>query len=352
MNKTNAMLSAIFVAAALVACGCVTQHLADPEISQPPPRLATTEQYDYTPKTLSRPGHIKKRVAVAPFGYKVPVLERGLMGPETTLPISQRFTEKLIHELHKSKRFIVIERRNINEILRELEFQSSDYVSKAASEKIGNLLGVEIIVTGTFDQSDSGIKYWTDKNKEWNLENQDLRLKLEQFGTTREGREAAAQTTRQYRMKRMQDMRDTYDEAPPPRSLYLRVYEVGTSRVVESVHVDGRTEKELLKKAVRKLSRSIEQIPWTGKIADVEAGTVYINAGRNLGVRKGDEFIVFSLGKEITDPESGNVIGYQEEPIGSIIVEAIQDKISKAKIAKGYGIIKAGDKIQFKEPSS
>ncbi len=353
MNKTTATCLAFLGAGVFIACGCVEQHIREPEISATHiTQQAPAEQYDYTPKTLSKPGHIKKRVAVAPFGYNVPVLERGLMGPEATLPISQRFNEKLIHQLHKSKRFIVIERRNINEILKELDFQASDYVSKAASEKIGDILGVEIIVTGTFDYSDSGIKYWTEKDKEWALENQDLRIKLEQFGTTGEGREATAQLRRQYRTKRLQDLRDSYDEAPPPRSLYLRIYEVGTSRVVDSVHVDGRTEKELLKKAVRKLSRSIEHIPWTGKIADVEGGTVYINAGRNLGLKEGDEFIVFSLGKEITDPDSGKVIGYQEERIGSIIVESIQDKISKAKIVKGYGTIKEGDKIQFKQPST
>jgi len=240
--------------------------------------------------------------------------------------------------------------KNIAEILKELDFQSTDYVDKTTSEKIGNLLGVEVIVTGSFDLNDRDIKFWTDTEKEWNLENQDRRLRLEQMVAAQTRGEVIARTDRQYRMKRLQELRDAYDEAPPPGSLYLRLYEVGTSRIVDSVQVEGETETELLKRAVSKLARGPDKIPWTGKIADVEGDTVYINAGKNVGIQKGDEFTVFSIGREITDPESGNIIGYKEQKVGLVVVDTVQNKISRAKVARGMGMIKEGDKIQAKKP--
>ena len=352
MNKKDLAFWGIFTIIALIACGCVEHKLAEPAIPPPAPQQAQTGQYDYTPKVMAETGQIKKRVAVAPFSYNAPVPERGLAGPEVTFPFSRRFTEKLIHELHKSKKFIVVERRNITEILKELDFQSTDYVDKTTSEKIGNLLGVEVIVTGSFDLNDRDIKFWVDTEKEWNLENRDRRLRLEQMVAAQTRGEVIARTDSQYRMKRLQELRDAYDEAPPPGSLYLRLYEVGTSRIVDSVQVEGETETELLKRAVRKLARGLDKIPWTGKIADVEGDTVYINAGKNVGIQKGDEFTVFSLGREITDPESGNIIGYKEQEVGLVVVDTVQNKISRAKVARGMGMIKEGDKIQFKKPST
>lgn len=352
MNKNELTSYGILTVIAILACGCVERKLADPAI--PPAtqqQQVTAGEYDYTPKVMAETGQIKKRVAVAPFSYSAPVAERGLAGPEVTFPFSRRFTEKLIHELHRSKRFIVVERRNIGEILKELDFQGTDYVDKTTSEKIGNILGVEVIVTGAFDLNDRDVKFWTDREKEWNGEDRDRRLRLEQMVAAQTRGEVIAQTDRQYRMKRLQELRDAYDEAPPPGSLYLRLYEVGTSRVVDSVRVEGETETELLKRAVRKLSRSIDKIPWAGKIADVEGDTVYINAGRTVGVRKGDEFTVISLGREITDPESGKIIGYTEQEVGLVVVDTVQEKISRAKIARGMGVIKEGDTIQLAEPS-
>ena len=78
--------------------------------------------------------------------------------------------------------------------------------------------------------------------------------------------------------------------------------------------------------------------------------TVYINAGKNVGIQKGDEFTVFSIGREITDPESGNIIGYKEQKVGLVVVDTVQNKISRAKVARGMGLIKEGDKIQAKKP--
>lgn len=356
-----------------------SQRIPDPVVPPNPTALQSpTEQYDYAPKAFHAPvkHYLKKRIAVArfgdnirvndsPFGQEVPWgasanqqgalnvsmvagdgSEESWLVPEKTSVMSDRFTDKLMHELNKSGRFILIERKDINSILRELEFQSSKYVPKTAGEKVGDVLGAQIIVTGSIGFNDDSIEYWAAKLKEWVLEDQDMRVKL----ANSQGRDRGATENlrRQYSIKRMKDERDALDESPPPRSLYMRLYEVGTGRVVDSVYVQGRTEKDLIHKAVRKLEGSMEKMAWRGKIADVSGDVAYINAGRDMGLAAGDEFQVFSIGKEIKDPDIGNVIGHEEQNIGSVKIESVQDKVSKSKIMKGAGQIKKGDIVEYK----
>lgn len=389
----------------LVLVSCSSQYLADPAF--PPPATAQhqpSEQYDYSPKMLPQidKHFIKKRIAVARFGDNIPVADspfgheapstsvaqvgtvnvstatgdiadKGWLSPEDATPMSRRFTEKLIHELHKSKRFVIVERKNINDVLRELNFQNTKYVSKQASEKIGDVLGAQIIVTGAIGGSDEYNDYWYNKRKEWYLEDQDFKSKIEKQGVQNADyflgldsmeadtidkrlarqkikKEARRQIQREielYQIKRRDECSATVEDAPPANSIYMRVYDVGTGRIVDSVNVEGRTEKELLKKAVRKLLKSIEQVPWTGQIASVSADFVYINAGRNMGMSNDAEFIVLSVGQEIKDPATGVVLGYEEEPVGRIKVMDVKDKLTKAKITSGAGKIKVGDKVKF-----
>lgn len=403
--KTTAVVYAVLSCSWFIfPCGCSSQYLPSPAV---PPgdqiQESHAEQYDYAPKTLPDVSkrYIKKGIAVArfgdnisvtdsPFGQEVPAggsaaqaggvniatvigdaSERSWLVPETASPLSLRFTEKLIHELHKTKRFVIVERKNINDVLRELNFQNSKYVSRETSERVGDVLGAQIIVTGAIGYSDENAEYWAKQAKEWILENQRLRVQLEKEGVInanafmntgtlshderrllkREAQTRVEQLVDQYRIKRLNDQRNAYEEAPLPNSIYMRVYDAGTGRIVDSVRVEGRTEKYLLKKAVRKLVMSIDKVPVTWKIADVEGDIAYINAGRITGLEKGDEFVVFSLSNEIKDPDTGVVIGHREEQIGEIRVETVQDNVSKASVTRGAGKIKKGDLVKFKEPS-
>ena len=379
MNTLAKICMGVFIIAGAPLAFGRSQRIPDPVVPpNPPAPQSPTERYDYAPKTFPDMSkhYLKKRVAVARFGDNIRVndspfgqelalgasanqqgavnvsmvagdiAEESWLVPEKTSVMSDRFTDKLTHELNKSGRFVITERKDINSILRELEFQSTKYVSKAASEKVGDVLGAQIIVTGSIGYNDDNVEYWVAKLKEWALEDQDLRVKLASSGGRDRG--AMENLRQQYRIKRMKDQRDALDESPPPRSLYMRLYEVGTSRIVDSVYVQGRTEKDLIHKAVRKLEASTEKIPWRGKLADVSGEIAYINAGRDMGLAEGYEFQVFSVGKEIKDPDTGTVIGHEEQVIGSIKIESVQDKVSKAKILKGAGQIKKGDVVEYK----
>ncbi len=57
--------------------------------------------------------------------------------------------EELTTRLFKTKKFQVVERRLLNKVLEEQSLSVSDLIDKESIKKIGNLLGVTAIVTGS-----------------------------------------------------------------------------------------------------------------------------------------------------------------------------------------------------------
>ncbi len=64
-------------------------------------------------------------------------------------------------------------------------------------------------------------------------------------------------------------------------------------------------------------------------------GIVTLNRGKDT-LHKGQVLTVYSLGEKIIDPDTGEVIGNDEEPIGKIKIIETRSKLSRARILKGY----------------
>ena len=60
-------------------------------------------------------------------------------------------TDELIHQLVATRKFDVLERQRVDDLVREKEFQSSDYASPEEAPKIAQLLGADYFVLGRVD---------------------------------------------------------------------------------------------------------------------------------------------------------------------------------------------------------
>lgn len=56
--------------------------------------------------------------------------------------------------------------------------------------------------------------------------------------------------------------------------------------------------------------------------------SVVINRGSEHGVTQGDKYLVYSLGVELFDPDSGESLGLLEKVRGKAVVKHVQDKMS------------------------
>ncbi|MEQ1834742.1 MAG: CsgG/HfaB family protein [Candidatus Eisenbacteria bacterium] len=94
-------------------------------------------------------------------------------------------------------------------------------------------------------------------------------------------------------------------------------------------------------------ARNLEQVPWSGSVADASGGRVMINAGANIGLKAGLELEVLSKGEEVKDPDSGESLGFQTSALGRVRIADVQEKFSTCEIVQGCQGVKRGDVVKL-----
>ncbi len=114
------------------------------------PAARAEDQYDKLANDLTAAGAALQgqKIAIIPFSYadtKDTVSKDGSV-------IAARLTVKMIN-MHK---FDIIERSALDKVMNELKLQSSGIMDASSTQKLGKVLGVEAIITGTLVQTDNG----------------------------------------------------------------------------------------------------------------------------------------------------------------------------------------------------
>jgi TolB-like protein len=87
--------------------------------------------------------------------------------------------------------------------------------------------------------------------------------------------------------------------------------------------------------------------PYGGDVVGVEGDAVYVNLGASAGVERGQVLDIYRFGGEITDPKTGETLGYTSEKVGAVEVDLVQGKLIRSTIIKKPfppGAIRVGDK--------
>ncbi len=306
----------------------------EPEIDQ----VTSATKYNYEHKVLadakkknpSMSGRIlKRRIAVARFGdLLVPagstfdeIATVGVSAQEKTSIEAQEnklvlehsanadlgfetepcpgFTGLLIDKLMQNDRFIVVERKEINKLLREQDFGRNGRVLPQTAAKLRRIRGVELMITGEVAQ-------------------------LKPAGN---------------------------DDADHQSIVaFLRIYDVETGEIIASKGVKAGSVLEAVEQAAEQISEGIEDKAWSIKISEVRGGDVVIlNAGRNDGVHKYDRFEIISLGGEIVDPDEGTLLDEEKTRQGVIEIFEVHPRYSKGQmlIRREGGRFKRGDLAHY-----
>ncbi len=290
-------------------------------------------------------GGAKVRVAVARFGATDRFAQ--VYGG---WDIGGGLSAQLVTELIDSGQVIVVERAILSQILREQELTDSKLVTKETAAQVGQLLGVDYLIVGQvteFEQKAVG----GGARAGW----------LAGIFPKASGEFTAAHV-----------------------GIDLRIIDTSTGEILSSHRAEGRSwEKALavdfsfplftfggdafhktpLGKATRKVigeslrfvlgavqERLKSYSNWLGKVIHVENQVVYVNAGTNAHVQVGDRLSVFSIKKVLTDPETNQVVGLIENPIGELGVISSKEKFSQARMVRGSVLPKKGDIVRFARP--
>lgn len=277
------------------------------------------KEFEYSQKKLNRvkEKNIKYKVAIGSFGesvdipgspfnktaekedsrsqtYNVNIATPNLEKPG--VPQVNSVAGILSDLLKKTDKFDVVERQEVNQLIREIKFEKSDWVKKDPANKLGNIYGVQYILLGEILPNYGG----------------------ERFGPT------------QY-------------------TTTLRLVDVNTGAVIST----GTGQKNYLEKAladaVSVLSDDMEGDSWTCRVVRLDDKGVYINAGLDDKIEKNDVFTVIRLEDSIKDQTTGRILGYKQTEIAKIkVIDVLERNLSLAKSLDIKAPIREGDIVSAK----
>lgn len=283
--------------------------------------------------TIAQKAAHKKRVAVFMFDDK----SDSNFGWYGSKSVGEGVSDMIVTELVQSGLFRVIEREQLNALLREQDLGTSGIVTPESAAKIGQLLGVEIAVFGSvsefgYKRDETGVRVRGTRvgvGKQSAVAGIDLRLV-----NTSTGEILLAENVR---------------ETKNALSGSLDVKQVSFQNQKDfDQSLVGKVTREAVVKVVQLVNNHSERVPWQAKVVTAQAGKVYINSGALDGVELGETFKVYRKGEALIDPDTGLELGSIDREIGSIRVDdnKVGDgKASACSIVSGSGFEK-GDVVK------
>jgi curli biogenesis system outer membrane secretion channel CsgG len=266
--------------------------------------------------------HLKKTIAVSEFESRVSNFQGGA-----------GMAEMLTNALIQSKRFVVLERQVINQVLDEQDFAASNRTAKALkSAETGKVIPSQLLIIGTIT-------------------------------------EYAAATKGSGGGLSIMGIRLNKSKSSSHIGLIIRIVDSTTGEVLDSVSVEGEASagafggdacygdvctggssntaqttaqatEGVIQDAVDEIIERTKNIPFKGKLIRVDGSTLYANAGGRNGAKPGDTLSVYSPGVELIDPDTGESLGNDMSKVGSIKLVDVQEKFSRAVKVTGGGFQK------------
>lgn len=268
---------------------------------------------------------IKKRVAVFIFDDKTDKSLRWW----NKKGVGEGIAEMLTTALVKTGHYRVIERRQLDQILKEQDLGASGIVTPQSAAKIGKVLGVELAIMGAvtefgYKKSDTGGRI---KGIGLGLQSQSATVGLDcRLVNTTTAEIIAADNVR--KEKSSKGIRVS------TRNLSFK------SRKSFDESLVGKAAREAVKEVIKLIDKNAPNIPWQAKIVTVKGGQVFINAGSVSGIEAGDVFVIYQKGEELVDPDTGLSLGSMDTKVGTIKVtnpNIGEGKASQCSIVNGSG---------------
>jgi len=234
--------------------------------------------------------------------------------------VTESLDSQLMDRLNATRKFTLVARSDLAELLKEQELSNSGNVAKADdAAKAGQITGAKFLLVTTIDDFDDN----TEKVELTTLSRVAF-VRRVRFGGT------------------------------------ARIYDSSTGNLLESVVVrleetDNRVDQAGFQRSGEPTDTLL--LTLAGKVADQIANRVAdaafpvrvlvkrdkqltINRGEGAGVSVGQLWNVFAVGEKLVDPDTGEVLGMEEVLVGKARIVSVQPKFSTAEILDDAGIDK------------
>ena len=284
-------------------------------------------------------------LTISSLGFSQELPRVAVIGFDSTAPgyiwhinseLSKAATDLMINALIKTKNFRVFERVKLDAILKEQDFQAySGRVDPSTAVKIGKMLGVDLIVTGSV----TGIIY----QKSGGIKLGPVSLKKSSASVTMIVR-AINVTTGEIIFSEIKK------ETTSKSGVSIRIPVAGglglSSESVTDIFsaIEGVCLQVAVEFAAKLDSKAmvISSLPLEGYVVKVESTSsgeitkVYINLGEDSNIKVGDEIKIFQEGEVILDPKTNEVLDRELDLIAQARIITVKEKLSIALVTTKF----------------
>jgi len=262
---------------------------------------------------------LKKTIAVSRFENNVDAAGQAALGTA--------MADQLADALIQSHNFVVIERQTLEDVVAEQDIAASGRAAVSQTAQTGRIIPVQILVKGAVTEFDA----------ETSKGGAGLSVSGISLGSSRTSAHVA---------------------------VILRIIDTTTGQVLDSIRVEGEAKAKGMKigvskgnvdfgsedfkktplgkatqiaidNAVVELIIKLAKLPFEGRIIKIEGDTVYINIGQRNGIASDAVLNVFDPGEALVDPVTGENLGSERTRVGSLKIQSIEEKYSKAAAQSG-----------------
>lgn len=274
----------------------------------------------------------RKTIAISGFDAAGPFLARyGDAGSS--------LSAMLATELARTDRFILVERPDVDTLLRERALVQSGTTSGAADRQ---MMGAQIFVRGTvteFEEQERGGGLNIGFNTGGLLGSLGQQRSSGRIAITLRLIDAATGAVLASHVVERRFSSSSVNITGESRGL-----SVGTGRFNQAAI--GRVSREAIAEAARTLVASIETVPWQALVAEVDADRVYVSAGRNANLAPGARLRAVRQERTITDPATGQVLGSEQRTIADLVIESVHDRYAIGRLASPAAV-QRGDVVHL-----
>jgi curli biogenesis system outer membrane secretion channel CsgG len=243
--------------------------------------------------------------------------------------LSGGMQEVLVDRLMETGRYTVVERQELDSVLKEIRFQQSGATRTEGKATTGRIKNCQYLIKGVVTDfghvsSNSAGMTFNDLGSIFGSSNQAV-MGIILYVVDVESGEVIAS--------------ENISESVSASDVSVQAAYKGVAFGGSSFYRTplGRATTRVVDRAVRRITSAIASQPWEPKVAMVQDnGSVIINGGRDRNVRVGAEFDVVEQGPPIVDPSNGDVIGYSSgRIIGRLIVDEVHDRYAVATVVEG-----------------
>ena len=291
----------------------------------------------------------KKRVAILSFDDAA-VEASAAKAVGTSQDVGGFLADVVVKELLKSSTYTVVERRAIDQVLKEQNFSNSNRVDPKTAAAIGRLLGVDAIIMGSVTQ--------------FGVEESAVAVGSGPLGRVTRGvlgggkrvntKATVGMTARMVDTKTGEILTAASGSGESSKaSVAASGYATGdidlTSRSFEETMLG-----EAVNRAAQQVAAGLNEygsklataaVDYAGLVADVSGQTLIVNVGKLKGAQVGDTIEISRAGRQILDPQTKKVLRTIVDKVGTAKVTEVDDASATATLT-GTATVQVGDQVK------